>query len=149
MNYPEMSFETLTLDRVKVQAQAAMSREFTVMPDARFMVDDMTNRLLVQLQAEVLEDRRYHDEETLRFVEQPVYRSWKQHLVASLPPDSIRRRILERFWEIDEPNGTRITHEVTLVKRAVFPGNRTQYPPDLGPVQYVVSHYDREWSEDA
>src|SRR5262249_45764053 len=119
-----------------------------LMPEARFHVEEMTNRLLVQLRAEVLEDRRHRHTETLRFTEQPVYRSWKQHLVASLPRDSFRRRFLERFWEIDEPNGTRIVHEVTHVRRALFPGNRAEYPEHLGTVQFVVQTDHTSWRED-
>lgn len=145
---PFVAVETMILDRVKVQAHAAITPEVALQPDVRFFVDHMAHRLILQLQAEVLEDRRHHEEETLRFVEQPVYRNWKQHLVASLPVDSFRRRFLERFWEIDKPNGTRITHEVTLIKRAIFPGNRTEYPRHLGPVQYIVSHDIREWPEE-
>lgn len=97
----------------------------------------------------MLEDRTHHYEETVWFTEQPVYRTWKQHLVASLPVGSFRRRFLERFWEIDEPNGTRIVHEVTQTRRALFPGNRTEYPKDLGRVQYVVSNDHNSWEDPA
>lgn len=144
-----MTLETKTLDRVKVQATAMISPEFALRPEVDFHIDHMTQRLLVQLRASVLEDRTYHDEKVLRFTEQPVYRTWRQHLVASLPVGSFRRRFLERFWEIDEPNGTRIVHEVTLIKRALFPGDTMQYPDHLGQVQYVVSSDDRYWREDA
>lgn len=145
----EATFQTMVLEKVKVQANAMLSPEFALRPDVRVHLDHMTQRLMLQLRAEVLEDPRHRDVKTLRFTEQPVYRNWKQHLVASLPVDSFRRRFLERFWEIDEPNGTRIVHEVTVDKRAVFPGNRMEYPKDLGPVQYVVSDRSDWWSEEA
>lgn len=143
---PYMNFETMTLDRVKVAAANAVSPEFALMPDARFHVDHMGNRLIVELRASVLEDRRYHHEETVRFEEQPVYRSWKQHLVASLP-DGFRRRFLMTWWNIDEPDGTKIVHEITQTRRALFPGNRMEYPEHLGSVQYVVSNDHRYWTE--
>lgn len=145
---PYVSFETRTLDRVKFFAQGAISKEFALRPEAQFYVDEMAHNLVLQLRASVLEDRTYHDEKTLRFTEQPVYRTWRQHLVASLPVGSFRRRFLERFWEIDEPNGTRIVHEVTLIKRALFPGNRMEYPKELGQIQYVVSSEDKYYRED-
>jgi hypothetical protein len=145
---PYVSFETRVLDRVKVRAAQMISPEFALRPEARFAVDHCANALLVELRASVLEDRRHHHEETVRFAEQPVYRDWKQHLVASLPPDSLRRRFLERLWEVDEPNGTRIVHEVTQTRRALFPGNRMEYPEHLGAVQYVVSNDHRSWPED-
>jgi hypothetical protein len=145
---PYADIQTMTLDRVKVHAQAMISPEFALRPDARFDIDQMADRLLLQLRAEVLEDRRHHVEGTMRFVEQPVYRTWKQHLVASLPRDSFRRRFLERLWEIDEPDGTQIVHEVTHVRRAIFPGNRMEYPDHLGPVQYVVQTSHNYWTED-
>lgn len=144
-----MTFQIKTLDRVKFHATGAISKEFALRPEAQFYVDEMTQNLVLSLRASVLEDRTYHDEKVLRFAEQPVYRTWRQHLVASLPVGSFRRRILERFWEIDEPNGTKIVHEVTLIKRALFPGSRMEYPDHLGQVQYVVSSEDRYWTEDA
>jgi hypothetical protein len=141
--YPTLTFDEVAFDIVKVKAQAMMTEECALRPDVKFHLDRMTQRMLITMQAQVLEDRRHHVEGTMRFVEQPVYRTWRQHLVASLPEGSFRRRFLERLWEIDEPNGTRIVHEVTHVRRALFPGNRMEYPPELGPVQYVVDTHHR------
>lgn len=145
---PFATFETRMLHRLRVGAQGMVAPEFALMPEGEVYLDHMARQLLVNLRASVLEDQSHHDEETFRFAEQPVYRTWKQHLVASLPVDSFRRRFLERWWDIDEPNGTRIVHEVTAVRRALFPGNRMAYPEHLGPVQYVVSNSHERRIED-
>jgi hypothetical protein len=134
-------FEQKVLKFVKFRAAAHVSRElFAGGSNLEFHVREAewtADRLLVDLTAHVLEDPEHRCERVLRFVEQPVYRSWRQHLVASLPPDCFRRRFLERLWGIDAPDGTRVVHEVRVAALALFPYARHQYPRDAGPVQWV------------
>jgi hypothetical protein len=135
-----MNYETRTLQALELMARRQISA--ALLPRARAYMDHEMQRLVVELRARIYEDPSQLRRETLRFVEQPVYRNWRQHLVASLPVDSFRRRFLERFWEIESPNGTRITHEVIVERRALFPEMREVYPEHFGPVQYVIQTDD-------
>lgn len=148
MSY-EAEFSTLVLERARFKASSMVTRQLLANADVRQMVDMMSDRLLVHLEAEVLEDRNLRRSIDYQVTEDPVYDSWRHWLVASLPVNSFRRRFLAYLWEIDPLyKGRRRIHELHIQRRGLFPENTMRYPDSLGRVHMPVSFDVGERYED-
>ena len=132
-----IAFRRLVLHKIKLRSHQAISPYVLRNADAQMIMDHVARQMVAQLDSHVLAESKT---QTHTIVEQPVYPSWKHHLLASLPETSFRRRFLERFWDLeDEPLAKRITHQVTANAHRAFPENTQQYPKDLGcPVEFAV-----------
>lgn len=140
-------FEHVLLTKVRLHAAQAISPY--VLRNARVYVDDITesaaDQLIVALDSHVLGEQ---EDRTHVIVEEPVYPTWRHHLVASLPPDSYRRRFLERYWRLDGPLAKRVTHTVTATAYRFFPRNEMDYPKHLGSAIEFVTIDDYPATED-
>lgn len=134
------SFETKVLHRLELGMRQAITRELMGVHIDKVdqMVDMMVNQMVYQVRAHVWSDPDQEHQKTYKIKTDPVFKSWKHHLIASLPEGSGRRRFLQLLWDIEDAAPVQATHTVTVKVPAVFPENRMRYPDDLGSVHYPI-----------
>lgn len=135
-------FRELVLEKKEIRGQWAVSDYVIANMQYDEWHDPALDRLIMQLRSYVWSDPERSHHKTWRFVEGPVYESWRHALVAKLPVDSYRRRFLCFFWDIPlDYAGKRITHTVEVNVPATFPECTTKYPPGLGRLHLPI-HID-------
>lgn len=138
----EAQQKVLTMFQFKSRGFLSMEAMLRRTMRINFDYDYLTDRMLITLRAQVLEDPDRRQREMVRFEEYPRYETWRAHLVDSLPRDSFRRRFLSRLWDFGDTEvlGKRIIHEVTFERRLLFPDSSVptdHYPPELGQAGWI------------
>lgn len=142
---PAITFSEIILRKLKLRSATALSPY--VLREARpeIVMDRMADRMVAHLDSHVLgleETKEYE------IVEQPVYPTWRHHLVDSLP-EGWRRRFLTHWWSLEgERLGRRTTHTVVCRAHAAFPQAEIQVPKEMGHVVRFAAiddhpYYDR------
>lgn len=116
-----------------------------------FSMDHLTDKMLIHLRAQVLQDPDEYEQRVLRFEEYPRYETWRAHLVDGLPTGSFRRRFLSRLWGFGDTETLRkrIIHEVVAERRLLFPNADVAkyYPSDMGQAGYVYQVGHNQYDE--
>jgi hypothetical protein len=144
--------QSKVLKLIKFKSKAFLSKETMLRQTLRvdFILDDLTDKMLIHLKAQAVHDPDRYEKKVLRYEEYPRYETWQAHLVDSLPTGSIRRRVVSRFFGFGDTEvlGKRIIHEVIMERRLVFPDNSVpldEYPPELGEPGWIVGYRHNQY----
>jgi hypothetical protein len=134
------SYETATLEAVRLCVQQAVSKELLGAQNIEFVAEEMSRQMIFRLRAMVYEDPKQRRRDVHRIVEECAHPTWKHALIASLPEAALyRRRFLGYLWDIEPMYAnTRVVHEVAVTARGLFPDMSIHYPKELGTIQYMT-----------
>lgn len=139
-DFPPMEFSQIVLDRIKLGAVSRISPAILAHTKVEMALEHETGAMLLRLNSEILGKQRNAGEYVL--IEDWEYDSWRDHLIASLPEGSFRRRWCQFFFKIDEVGMKRATHRISVNAAALFPELDVQYPDNFGKVVFPVQFND-------
>lgn len=101
----------------QIVSGVASVSELLLADSEEWIKDHTRGQVLLRMTKTVMQEKVSEQQQTI--VEEPLYDSWKHHLVCSLP-DGFRRRFLCYFWGI-KPEAKRRKHEITMKRWVNYP----------------------------